>query len=54
MQHREYIAANPRRAGLADSAEEYPYCFLYLAKKKAAGAKASGVSDGDGTAEAVP
>ena len=33
--HREYIARNPVKAGLAASAEEYPYCFVYLAKKKA-------------------
>lgn len=33
--HREYIAQNPVKAGLAASAEEYPFCFLYLAKRKA-------------------
>lgn len=32
---REYIAQNPVKAGLVDSAEEYPYCYTYLAKKKA-------------------
>jgi len=37
--HREYIAANPVKAGLADSPEEYPYCFTYLAKRKAQGLK---------------
>ena len=51
--HREYIAANPVRAGLADSTEEYPHCFTYLAKRKAAAAKAVGRTD-FGTAEAVP
>ena len=40
LQHRQYIAENPVRAGLVDSPEKFPYCFTYLAKKKAAGAKA--------------
>ncbi len=40
LQHREYIAENPVRAGLVDSPEKFPYCFAYLAKRKAAGAKA--------------
>ena len=40
LQHREYIAENPVKAGLADSPEEFPYCFTYLAKQEAAGAKA--------------
>src|SRR5580693_2481592 len=40
LNHREYIAANPVKAGLANSAEEYPYCFTYLVKKKRPGAKA--------------
>ncbi len=47
VQHREYIAMNPVKAGLVDSPEKYPYCFQFLAKKKAvelelavAGAKA--------------
>jgi putative transposase len=39
LQHREYIAANPVRAGLADSPEEFPYCFVHLAKQKAQGLK---------------
>ena len=39
-QHRQYIAQNPVRAGLVDSPREFPYCFAYLAKRKAAGAKA--------------
>ena len=39
-QHRGYIADNPVKAGLVDSPEEFPYCFAYLAKQKAAGAKA--------------
>ncbi len=40
LQHREYIAANPVEAGLVDSPEEFPHCFSYLARRKAAGAKA--------------
>ncbi len=40
LQHRKYIAENPVKAGLVESSEEYPYCFTYLAKRKAAGAKA--------------
>jgi len=38
--HREYIESNPVRAGLANSAEEYPYGFVFLKKQKCAGAKA--------------
>jgi putative transposase len=33
--HRAYIAQNPARAGLVSLPEEYPYCFMSLAKKKA-------------------
>ena len=40
LQHREYIAQNPVKAGLVDSPEKFPYCFTYLAGRKAAGAKA--------------
>ncbi len=40
LKHREYIAGNPVKAGLADSPEEFPYCFTYLARRKAPGAKA--------------
>ena len=32
--HRECIAQNPVRAGLAASADEFPFCFRHLAKKK--------------------
>jgi len=32
--HREYIAENPVKAGLATFANEYPFCFLFLACKK--------------------
>jgi REP-associated tyrosine transposase len=38
--HREYIAQNPVKRGLASVPDEYLYCFSYLAKRKAAGAKA--------------
>jgi len=34
--HQNYIDENPVKAGLARSAEEYPYCSKYLKKKKAA------------------
>ncbi|MGH9328133.1 MAG: REP-associated tyrosine transposase [Terriglobia bacterium] len=40
LRYRQYIAQNPGRAGLADSPENFPYCFTYLAKQRAAGAKA--------------
>jgi putative transposase len=33
--HREYIAQNPVKAGMAKSADEFPFCFRYLAKRKA-------------------
>ena len=33
--HREYIAQNPVKARLAGSEDEFPFCFRYLAKKKA-------------------
>jgi len=39
-QYRAYIAANPVKAGLIDSPDQYPFCFHFLANKKAAGAKA--------------
>jgi putative transposase len=41
VHHQNYIDENPVKAGLARSAEEYPYCSTYLKqKKKAAAAKA--------------
>jgi putative transposase len=39
LQHRKYIAENPVKAGLANSPEEFPFCFAYLVRQKA-GAKA--------------
>jgi putative transposase len=52
--HREYISENPVKRGLVSEAEEYPYCFTYSAKQKAAGAKAQVKNEAFGTAEAVP
>jgi putative transposase len=34
--HRRYIAANPVKAGLAPSPDEFPWCFATLAKQKSA------------------
>ena len=34
LQHREYIAENPMRAGLVDSPEKFPFCFTYLTMQK--------------------
>src|ERR1700733_9482624 len=39
LEHRDSIVRNPVKAGLVDSAEQYPYCFTYLARKKAQGLK---------------
>ena len=41
FEHRKYIAQNPVKAGLVDTAEQYPYGYIYLAKKKAQGLKPS-------------
>ena len=40
LRHRDYIAQNPVKRGLVGTPAEFPYCFTYLAKQKAAGAKA--------------
>jgi putative transposase len=32
--HRSYIYSNPVKAGLAATAEEYPYCSAYFRKRK--------------------
>jgi putative transposase len=37
--HREYIVQNPVKAGLVATAEQYPYSYTYLSKKKAQGLK---------------
>ena len=34
LSYREYIAQNPVKAGLADSPNQYPFCYGYLAMKK--------------------
>src|SRR5208282_5854470 len=33
--HCQYIAENPAKAGLSISADDYPFCYRFLAKKKA-------------------
>lgn len=37
VHHQNYIDENPVKAGLARSADEYPYCSTFLKKKKKAG-----------------
>jgi putative transposase len=58
LQHRQYIAMNPVKAGLVDSPDLYPFCFEFLARRKPsnqAGAKAPDcLSDAVGTTEVVP
>jgi REP-associated tyrosine transposase len=36
LKRKDYIEQNPVEAGYVESAEEYPYCSLYLRKQKAA------------------
>jgi hypothetical protein len=38
-EHRAYIVNNPVKAGLANSAEEFPFGSVFLKKRKNAGAK---------------
>ncbi len=59
--HREYIAENPVKAGLAASADEFPFCFRYLAARKAEAKSWQGLKPEEhfpgcvcGPAEAVP
>jgi len=54
QEHRRYIGENPVRAGLADSPEQFPYCFTYLVKQKAQGLKPNSNKTHCGPAEAVP
>jgi len=60
LQHRQYIAMNPVKAGLVDSPDLYPFCFEFLARRKSshsnqARAKAPDcLSDAVGTTEVVP
>ena len=49
--HREYVAQNPVRAGLA---EPYPWCFETLRGRKAQGLKPGSFRAGDGTTEVMP
>jgi len=44
--HRAYIGENPVKAGLARSAEEYPFSFRYLARRKKEVRKEDGVGRG--------
>ena len=44
--HRIYIAENPIKAGLAAPAEEYPFCFSSLARKKSELARECGIGRG--------
>lgn len=39
LRHREYIAQNPMKRGLVDSAEQIPHCFTYLTAQKGQGLK---------------
>jgi putative transposase len=43
LKHKAAMEKEPVKAGLADSADQYPYCSAYLRKNKAADAKATGV-----------
>ena len=52
--HQEYIYDKPVKAGMAASAEEYPYCSAYLKKLKRAGAKARNKESRIGTTKVVP
>ena len=55
QQHREYIENNPVKAGLVNSAEEYPYGSVHLKRQKRAGAKARGLLElSIGTTKVVP
>jgi len=53
LAHREYIAANPVKAGLVDWPERYPHCFAFWQRRRQRGLKPR---EGPccGTAEAVP
>lgn len=53
-QHRAYIVENPVKAGLVDSAELWPYCYSYLAKKKAQGLKPNSLLTFYGPPKVVP
>ena len=44
--HRAYIGENPVKAGLAASAEDYPFCFRHLARRKKEVGRDAGVGRG--------
>jgi putative transposase len=52
--HHAYIVQNPVKAGLVDSAEDWPYCYSYLVKKKAQGLKPSSLLTLYGPTKVVP
>ena len=52
--HQAYIVQNPVKAGLVDSAEDWPYCYGYLVKKKAQGLKPSSLLTPYGPTKVVP
>jgi putative transposase len=54
LQHRAYIVQNPVKAGLVDHAEQWPYCYSYLAKKKAQGLKPRSLLIVNGPTKVVP
>ena len=55
QQHHTYIDENPVKAGLALTAEEYPYGSAYLKKLKRSGAKAQdSFGNAGGTTEVMP
>jgi putative transposase len=54
LQHRAYIVQNPVKAGLVDRAEQWPYCYSYLVKKKAQGLKPRSLLTGNGPTKVVP
>jgi putative transposase len=54
LQHRTYIVQNPVKAGLVDRAEHWPYCYSYLAKKKAQGLKPGSLLTVNGPTKVVP
>jgi putative transposase len=54
LQHRAYIVQNPVKAGLVDRAEQWPYCYSYLAKKKAQGLKPGSLLTVNGPTKVVP
>ena len=54
LAHQRYIANNPVRRGLVDSAEKFPFTFAHQVKQKTAAAKAGVGEAAIGTTEVVP